>query len=622
MLGLYTTLELAPRGEIRVISILPRSQSEALACEIQVVNLQDNPKYIALSYTWGSPTLAMEERKSGISTYSLLCKAKASSPVEPQQLWYPLTVTENLHAFLHKTRDDEAHAVDSYWIDAICINQEDPEERTCQVTMMATIYQSAHIVHAWLGEEDNDTGPAFELIKVLAKRIQGRQKAERINCLKDVTPKAVSSGELRAKHALFADLSAWKSMARFFQRTYFTRVWTIQEIKLARKLRALCGSHAVDWGDIIKVSEFLTLSPWTRWISDFITDSHHTNHAVPNILETEKMAGDLLYALIRCRRFMAGDPRDKVYALLGVVGDSVRGKSRLEPVYSGRSVTETYTLAAVQILEDSDDLLLLSCVEGSDPDLPSWVPDWRCNKVLGLGVIGYLRFSAAANLPRTLHINERDACLTVKGLCLDRITAIGESKRDILTGKPFPNWLSIFNALSDVYHTGQSRSEVFWRTLLTDTAGVHPWHPAPCSYRSAHVSWITSKLSEHTGNPTSANNVTSFAASETSGPLPCTLHAECRESSTYSIDSVDYETAFSHAVHLRLFLTDNQYLGLGSESIQKGDAVWILAGSRVPLILREVRPTTFRVVGVSYLHGFMDGEALDSTPLLSEITIE
>ncbi|EMD84801.1 hypothetical protein COCHEDRAFT_1024525, partial [Bipolaris maydis C5] len=109
----------------------------------------------------------------------------------------------------------------------------------------------------------------------------------------------------------------------------------------------------VDWEAMTTVSEFLSVTPWKRWISN-VTSSHQGGHVVPNILDVNKLSNSLLYSLIRFRRFASTDPRDKVYSLLSITGDSTLTKSRLIPVYGDRSVAETYTLAAIQILEDSD----------------------------------------------------------------------------------------------------------------------------------------------------------------------------------------------------------------------------------------------------------------------------
>jgi hypothetical protein len=292
----------------------------------------------------------------------------------------------------------------------------------------------------------------------------------------------------------------------------------------------------------------------------------------------------------------------------------------------------------MQILEDSDDLLLLSCAEGDSfqkiPSLPSWAPDWSCTRAIGLGVTGYKRFAAAGTLSRTLHIDERNRRLTIKGFRLDDIVSIGETKETILDKKPFPLLLQILEEMPHMYHTGQSRAEVMWRTLITDTAGVPPSCPAPDSYRSAYVSWINFKLLawaqdtlQSIRDPASIESIVGFAAAETScSPVSFNSTSELHgtalpETRNDSTDSDAFETTFSHARHLRLFLTGRRYLGVGPEGLLEHDSVWIIPGLRVPLVLREVAFHTFHVVGGAYVHGFMQGEALDSGPYFRDITL-
>jgi len=86
-------------------------------------------------------------------------------------------------------------------------------------------------------------------------------------------------------------------------------------------------------------------------------------------------------------------------------------------------------------------------------------------------------------------------------------------------------------------------------------------------------------------------------------------------------DPGEYEALFSHSSHLRLFRTSLQFLGIGSESVLEGDSIWIVAGVRVPLMLREGTPGVFRIVGGAYVHGFMDGEALNLGQSMCDITI-
>jgi hypothetical protein len=67
------------------------------------------------------------------------------------------------------------------------------------------------------------------------------------------------------------------------------------------------------------------------------------------------------------------------------------------------------------------------------------------------------------------------------------------------------------------------------------------------------------------------------------------------------------------AQHRRLYSTDGGHLGLGPQSSQEGDDVWMVHGAHVPFVLRPVakKPGTFTLVGETYVHGFMNGEMLD-----------
>ena len=99
-------------------------------------HLRDRPGYEALSYTWGDP----------LDTRTVMLKDQ------------PFQVTKNLEAALRNLRHRLIHGTKSndrvLWIDAICINQTDIQERNVQVRRMLDIYKSATRVVIWLGEGD------------------------------------------------------------------------------------------------------------------------------------------------------------------------------------------------------------------------------------------------------------------------------------------------------------------------------------------------------------------------------------------------------------------------------------------------------------------------------------
>lgn len=64
----------------------------------------------------------------------------------------------------------------------------------------------------------------------------------------------------------------------------------------------------------------------------------------------------------------------------------------------------------------------------------------------------------------------------------------------------------------------------------------------------------------------------------------------------------------------KIFKTDGAELGLGTESIENGDEVWLLVGADVPFTLRKIGEGEYRIVGEAYVHGVMHGEAVDRSP--------
>jgi len=101
--------------------------------------------------------------------------------------WAGDSVTENLHSFLSYFSRTNMRGED-LWVDAICINQSDENERSSQVNLMSTIYRAARRVLVWLGKEDQFTTDACLLLHTLGglslgdRRTIGSQNLESEKC--------------------------------------------------------------------------------------------------------------------------------------------------------------------------------------------------------------------------------------------------------------------------------------------------------------------------------------------------------------------------------------------------------------------------------------------------------
>ena len=163
----YKHSSLLNTGDIRLLIVLSGPSGKPLRCRFRHVSLNRLPfPYEAISYYWGDQVLDhliyhVDEMTKTVST---------------------LHVTKNLHDAVCNLRgnDNKACAV---WIDGVCINQDDVDERNAQVRLMRHIYESATCVHIWLGEPADDSAVAIRVLKNLAsewKRQEEGPNAEEI----------------------------------------------------------------------------------------------------------------------------------------------------------------------------------------------------------------------------------------------------------------------------------------------------------------------------------------------------------------------------------------------------------------------------------------------------------
>jgi hypothetical protein len=260
-------------------------------CYLANVKLSDSPTYEALSYTWGPPT----------PTRSIHVGSE-----------HYLEIRENLFTCLLALRETtlEPRAL---WIDALCINQNDPVEKGHEVKLMPRIYNTAIRALVWLGPATRDSEMLLDWVKRLPSRASSFHKH--------------SSDIIRAK-----DL--------FLRRPYWTRTWIIQELFMAKGLFIMCGA------DTLTDVEFYKL---LRELSAMATMGPHDKRAISLALEARPVrVGDrycgrrsladllLLYWDTDC-----ADARDKVYAFIGI----------LPPAGPRESLEVDYSLSPMELLK-------------------------------------------------------------------------------------------------------------------------------------------------------------------------------------------------------------------------------------------------------------------------------
>lgn len=191
-------------GSIRLITIQPSpNRSAKIECTIAYDNI-GKAQYRALSYTWGSP-----DDKQTISLNGR-----------------PFQVTKNLFMALERLRNEKEPL--TLWIDAICINQEDDDERTHQVRQMTEIYKKATQVFVWMGEEIKNLEAAISLMHRLKQCMdKGGFGIEGL------------AGLAESKHRA----KGWEALTELLKRPWWSRIWILQEAVFGNDLVVVCGRH-------------------------------------------------------------------------------------------------------------------------------------------------------------------------------------------------------------------------------------------------------------------------------------------------------------------------------------------------------------------------------------------
>jgi len=178
-------------------------------------HFRHRPQYRALSYEWGSP--------SDLS----------SCPITVKSLPFPRHIHKNLESALVEIRTEKEDVTP--WIDALCINQHNLTEKAHQVSMMGNVFREAQSVIVYLGPAADNSEVGMDLIadaETLRAKTENRQLSD-------------------------SELSALIPTA---YRSYWNRVWIMQEFFLAKRLEVRCGSTIADYdGAFQKNLELMSL---------------------------------------------------------------------------------------------------------------------------------------------------------------------------------------------------------------------------------------------------------------------------------------------------------------------------------------------------------------------------
>ncbi|CZT22928.1 uncharacterized protein RCC_08636 [Ramularia collo-cygni] len=604
----YTRLK--GRNSIRLLKLLPGTGNKAISITL-IDSYIGQSSYDALSYTWGD----------GQPDKTIFCNGRR------------LLITQTLLEALRHFRDSDREII--LWIDQVCIWQGSISEKNQQVQLMGKIFKSARKVTVWLGDHADNSRAGMQLAYQLLD-ISTRHSV-------------LNSDQLETLGLPKRGSKRWISLAAILRRPWFSRTWIVQEVVLNPNVEVVLGDSSLQWDEFEKVVCLLegptseqwqldpTLSAWElpfsrinrirrrhqRYLAHGANQSG-TGGTSPGGEDEYPSADvregfiDLLDLLVMARGLGATDPRDKVYALLGLSTSDVAPDYTLSPamifnefaMHILGEMTRLGTKISSSAKEARQILVLLACAGGgrrsleqSFPDdstntldLPSWVPDWT-SPLLARPFVFDSRFRAGGD---TLEVdwNHETGYLQLCGKLIDTIEVVGTVMLDYTPDSP----------VSDAHR----KIDQWWQESLLIVG------------------------SRTVRSPGSTMNVDAFKG--LGRDLEICKHGyyasgcgQTRDAITDNIDSkrrrslLDDTDIYQDAIHSAqhtlalgptsgrvLFLTTTGYIGLAPYGTRAGDLIHVVLGAGVPYCLRPQPDNVgFELIGEAYVQGIMQGEALE-----------
>ncbi|KAI0410239.1 heterokaryon incompatibility protein-domain-containing protein [Xylaria grammica] len=374
-------------GQIRLLKLLPGNWADNICCQLFTVQWDHEfgwgPEYTALSYAWGFP---------GREPSRILVND------DEVEIW------PNLECALRDLRLPDRLFL--LWVDALCINQKNDEERSSQVGLMRDIYAHATRVVVYLGPgpllgcspkkrdlgnnvafENDSTDDSLTTNRLSTWRTPSRKKrltAIDVFCLLSILarPRNLSNPFEALQGIAETTLTAiFEALRLMLTVRWWDRIWVVQEVVAARTVIVKYGNASAPWTMLVNVAKVGSWEALSKYTSSISSDDTKVLRLFSRVIDIDRFRQawrdgqrPSLLALLRDFSYRgASDDRDRIYGLLGLCTHH----TIVNPDYS-LDVKEAYILAAIECIQESRSLSAL----GGDlsrkirSDLPSWVPDW------------------------------------------------------------------------------------------------------------------------------------------------------------------------------------------------------------------------------------------------------
>lgn len=574
--------------EIRLIRLLSDSFDAPIHCELFEASLDDTElQYQAISYAWGDASITQCIQCNGLEVDMTVSLGTA------------------LQAFRH------AEDVRILWADALCVNQEDPEERNSQVSMMGDIYRSASRVLVWLGVNeihDEDTiRTAFQAMEYVTRL------CPRILDISD--PEACSTQNLVDAFVAQGVDDVFASFGVFYNRSYWKRTWCIQELWLAREVDVWLGRHMVSgavsgtftWWLQRKVARHPDQFP--RHVSDWMTTSatqlfRHSEGVRAKAVDIRslKITPDFLLLMYNYQKQQVTDKRDRIYGLLGIA-ETCEMTVSVEVNYS-RSYEAMIQDFVKDIIRQRGNLGILAYVDSTvqDESMPSWIPRWDLGLAkmplnetvyytgssgLGCEIFPKVEFPLGALDINPVWFAKKDI-LELPGVMFDHVSEVSQQMR------PTANFNELYHYLD---------TDLVARNWFTDMSRQLRKQAASAGWAEFPQEDVFKLATTLTGGATSLDGGVAYTHLEQLHPLTEIGEQYMKQYWAFAkrrpdperpeIDGREFHFMAARAcMNHRFAVTSKGEVCLARGGVKIGDIVVMLRGGYYPFILRKSKGAT------------------------------
>lgn len=594
----YAYRTIAGSGLIRVLN-LHKTRHNRLSCSIVHINLEEGG-YQALSYEWGEPEQPFEILVHG------------TDEEHQEELGY-IPLTKNLFKALKDLRDCPDIKSKRFWIDQICINQENEEEKGHQVELMAAIYRNASQVFTYLGPPSEDLECENGALRLL-EDITTHFKPYFVDIARTMPKKAVENPKLSPLRIWEGDSTIleayepyWIHLLRIIYSGWTRRLWMIQENILCPKTHMLRGCRLLEWISVgsIPVLFYMDLLPgefllklWSSVgleIDPFQTNSalrglwrNHINRNNADLDNPGVNMESLCYNIISFSQFRCKDPRDRVYAvlgiswdaeLLGIVPDYQRPESQVFIDFSTRIYRHQFDLGLLNNIGVLDNL--------SNPSIPSWaLGEGQHNEV-------FCTRSYPHPLSRVpIEFEAEDSIMVTRGRIVDKFEIVG-SPVPFKWALDVDDRMLLLNMFTAIEHLGMSMTTVikFFRAWVCDSSWPSCHNDVVVAY-----DWILYAIEHEKDLPKKLVEV-----------LMSVYDMIEKEGLNGNFPDLDRLGLVQGQIGGRTFcISEQKRFCNATGKARPGDLVAVLAGGRMVYLLRPAGDN-YQYVGTLWIEDLVDG---------------